>query len=217
MGILRRPSGALLFLMILAGVVYGLWRWGPSALPLIRDWTGMSTPPAVEGPAPSQALADSVIERVQTFRRGEDAEMALGGREVTSVLRYSIPGLIPSGILDPEVRFSDGRVNLGARVVMGAFPDLPDLGPILGILPDTLDVVLEASLVPFGEGESALLVHSVEASRIPIPRRLVPRILKAMGRVDRPSLPREALAVPLPAGLTSAYILTDSLILSSVP
>ena len=73
------------------------------------------------------------------------------------------------------------------------------------------------ALVPFGEEESALLVHGVEASRIPIPRRLIPEILRAIGRVDRPGLPREALAVPLPAGLGSAYILSDSLIISPVP
>jgi len=141
--------------------------------------------------------------------------MALGGREVTSLLRYSLPGLIPSGIRDPEVRLRDGRLFLFAQVVLGAFPRLPDLGPVLGILPDTLDVVLEASLVPFGEDESALMVHGLEASRIPIPRRLIPEILEAMGRVDRPGLPSEAMAIPLPAGLTSAYILTDSLVLSS--
>jgi len=143
--------------------------------------------------------------------------MALGGREVTSLLRYSLPGLIPPGIRDPEVRIREGRLFLSAQVVLGAFPSLPDLGPVLGILPDTLDVVLEASLVPFGEEESALMVHGLEASKIPIPRRLVPEILEAMGRVDRPGLPSEAMAIPLPAGLFSAYILTDSLVLSTTP
>jgi len=177
----------------------------------------MEPPPDSGGPVPSQALADSVLEEVQDFRREGQGQLALGGREVTSVLRYSLPGLIPVGISDPEVRFGDGRVHLAARVVLRDFPDLPDLGPILGILPDTLDVVLHASLVPFGEEESALLIHDLEASRIPIPRRLIPEILRAVGRVDRPGLPPEALAVPLPSGLASAYILTDSLILSSIP
>jgi hypothetical protein len=143
--------------------------------------------------------------------------MTLGGREVTSVLRYSVPGLIPSGIREPEISLEDGRVHLSAVVVLGAFPELPDLGPILGILPDTLSVELEASLMPFGPEESALLVHSLEASRIPIPRRLIPEILRAVGRVDRPGLPPEAMAVPLPVGFASAYILTDSLIISSDP
>ncbi len=213
----RSLLGKLLLLLILAGAAYGLWHWWPSVLPGIQSFSGRPASTLSHGPAPTQALADSVVERVQAFRRSGDGELALGGREVTSVLRYSIPGLIPSGIRDPNVDFGDGRVHLTARVVLSEFPDLPDLGRVLGILPDTLNVVVEAALVPFGEEESALLVHSIEASRIPIPRRLFPEILRAMGRVDRPGLPPEALAVPLPAGLESAYILTDSLILSSIP
>ena len=44
---------------------------------------------------------------------------------------------------------------------------------------------------------------------------MIPRILTAMGRTGEPGLPPEALLVPLPSGLASAYILTDSLILSN--
>ena len=141
--------------------------------------------------------------------------MVLSGLELTSVIRFSVPGLVPEGIEDPEVTLEDGRVRLKARVILASFPELPDLGPILGILPDTLNVEWEASLMPYGEVESALLVHQVEASRIPIPRRLIPDILAAMGRVDKPGLPPEAITVPLPSGLESAYVLTDSLILST--
>ena len=140
--------------------------------------------------------------------------MAMSGSGLTSVLRYSVPRLMPDGVLDPEVILEDGRVYLRAKVALRLFPDLPDLGPIIGILPDTLDVALQASLMPFGNGMATLLVHRVEASRIPLPRRMVPGILTAMGRKGRPGLPPEALLVPLPSGLGSAYILTDSLILT---
>lgn len=119
--------------------------------------------------------------------------------------------------MSPEVTLEDGRVHLRARVALAAFPDLPDLGPIVGILPDTLDVTVEASLMPFAMGKAALLVHRIEASRIPIPSRLVPQILTAMGRTDQPGLPPEAFLITLPSGLGSAYILTDSLILSHDP
>ena len=209
--------GKVLILMALVVAAYVGWLWGPAVFPRVQDWVGMSPPEVPAGPAPSAELADSVLTRVQDFREGGDGQMALSGREVTSVIRYSLPGLIPSGIRDPEVSFEEGRVHLSAQVVMGAFPRLPDLGPILGILPDTLNVELEASLMPFGQEESALLVHGVQASRIPIPRRLIPEILRAMGRVDRPGLPPEAMAVPLPTGLGAAYIQADSLIISSNP
>jgi len=217
LGCLRSILGKLVALVALVVAAYAGWIWGPAVFPRVQSWVGMSPPVEAVGPAPSAELADSVLTRVQAFREGGEGQIALGGREVTSVIRYSVPGLIPSGIRDPEVTFQDGRVHLSAQVVLAAFPRLPDLGPILGILPDTLNVKLQASLMPFGQEESALLIHSLEASRIPIPRRLIPEILRAMGRVERPGLPPEGMAVPLPTGLGAAYILTDSLIISSNP
>jgi len=104
---------------------------------------------------------------------------------------------------------------LRAEVALSAFPELPDLGPILGLLPDTLTVEVEASLMPFNSDQVALLVQSLEAGRIPVPRRLIPEILKAMGRVDHPGLPPEALTVSLPTGLGSVSILADSLVIST--
>ena len=213
----RSLPGRMVIVILLSAVVYAGWRWGPSAYPRVKEWAGLAPSPVPEGPVPTQELADSVLAQLQAFRQRGEGQIALGGREVTSVLRYSLPGLVPSGIRDPGVDLREGRLHLSAQVILSSFPELPDLGPVLGMLPDTLDVILHASLVPFGQEESALLVHGIEASRIPLPRRLIPEILRAMGRVDRPGLPPEALAVPLPAGVESAYILTDSLIISSGP
>jgi hypothetical protein len=216
-GCLKRVVGKILFLVALVAAAYAGWLWGPVVFPRVQDWMGSGSVEVPEGPGPSKELADSVLEGVRRFREDGGERMALGGREVTSVLRYTIPGLIPSGIRDLVVSFREGRVHLSAEVVLAEFPELPDLGPVLGILPDTLDVDLEASLMPFGSEESALLVHKVEASRIPIPHRLIPEILRAMGRVQRPGLPPEAMAVRLPSGMGAAYILTDSMIISPNP
>lgn len=207
--------GKAIVLMLLVAAAYAGWRWGPLFFPQVRDWLHLAPEEVEEVPEPSPELADSVVAQVQAFRRGEDGDrMALGGREVTSVLRYAVPGLVPQGVQDPSVSLEDGRVHLQARVALGDFPDLPDLGPVLGMLPDTLNVELRASVMPFGDQRAALMVQQVEASRIPLPRRMIPEILRSMGRVDEPGLPPEALTVPLPAGLSSAYILSDSLILS---
>ena len=215
-GCFRSCLGKAISLVLLLVVAYAGWRWGPAVFPRVEEWLGLETTEEALAPLPTPELADSVVDRVQAFRRsGGEGQLALGGRELTSVLRYSVPGLVPEGIKEPEVELRDGRVHLTARVVLQSFPELPDLGPVLGSLPDTLDVQVEASLLPFGPEEAALVVHALEASRIPIPRRLIPEILRAMGRVERPGLPPEALTVPLPAGLGSAYILTDSLILST--
>jgi hypothetical protein len=213
---LKGLVGKILILVGLVAAAYAGWRWGALVFPKIHELLGLSEVEEVAGPYPTPELADSVMILVQQYRRGEDrAPLALGGNELTSVLQHSLPGFVPDGIMTPEVTLRDGRVNVKARVSLQDFPELPDLGPIIGILPDTLDVGFQGSLTPFDEGRAALLIHRVEAARIPLPRRLIPEILAAMGRRDAPGLPSEAVLVPLPSGLGSAYILADSLILSN--
>ena len=214
----KRLVGRILILVALVASAYAGWRWGPQVFPRVHAWLGLSEAGEVTGPLPSPELADSVMILVQQHRRGEaSGHLALGGNELTSVLQHALPGFVPDGIMTPEVTLQDGRVNVRARVALDAFPELPDLGPLIGMLPDTLDVGFHGSLTPFGDGEAALLVHSLEAARIPLPRRLIPEILDAMGRENVPGLPREAVLVPLPSGLGTAYILADSLILSNDP
>jgi hypothetical protein len=217
-GWIKKFFGRVFVLLLLVAAAYAGWRWGPAVFPRVHEWLGLNSADETEGPAASPELADSVLERVRVFRRGEGpSHLPLGGSELTSVLRYSIPELVPEGVNAPEVAVRDGRVYVRARVALSSFPELPDLGPILGILPDTLDVALEAALMPFGDGSAALLVDEVEAAKIPLPKRLIPEILNALGRTDQPGLPPEAVLIPLPSGLGSAYILTDSLILSRDP
>lgn len=214
-GCLRSCTGRVALLLLLVAAAYVGWRWGPAVFPRVEEWLGGEPVETAEEPSPTPELADSVLGRVQAFREAPgEGRLALGGREITSVLRYTVPGLIPRGVQEPVVRLRDDRVDLRARVSLGSFPELPDLGPVMGMLPDTVDVELEASLMPFGSEEAALLVHGLEASRIPLPRRMIPEILSAIGRAERAGLPPDALAVPLPAGVSSAYILSDSLILT---
>jgi len=213
---LRSCFGKLVTLVLLVVAAYVGWVWGPVVFPQVQEWLGLTTEEESEDLEPSPELADSVLAKVQAFRRGEIGDrLALGGKDLTSVMRYSVPGLFPEGASKPLVSLEAGRVHLQAEVALSSFPDLPDLGPILGILPDTLRVDVEASLIPFDSEQVALLVQKLEVGRIPLPRRMIPEILKAMGRVDYPGLPPEALTIPLPPGLKSVYILADSLVIST--
>ena len=217
-GFFKGLFGKVVTLILLVAAAYAGWQWGPEVFPRVHEWLGFTGGGESSEVVSSQEIADSVLALVQGFQRGDGPDpLVLGDSELTSVLRYSVLGLVPEGVLSPEVMLEEGRVRIRARVALGAFPELPDLGSIIGFLPDTLDVALQASLMPFGDGKAALLVNRLEASRIPLPRRLIPEILTAMGRMDQPGLPPEALLVPLPPGLGSAYILTDSLILSNDP
>jgi hypothetical protein len=213
---LRSCFGKLVVLVLLVVAAYAGWVWGPAVFPRVQEWLGLASAEDTAEMDTSPELADSVVNRVQAFRRGEGGDrMTLSGRELTSVLRHSIPGLIPEGASDPSVRLEEGKIRLRADVALSAFPELPDLGPILGMLPDTLAVEVEASVLPFGAQEVAVLVEKVEAGRIPLPGRLIPEILEAMGRAESPGLPPEGLMVPLPPGLASAYLVEDSLVLSA--
>lgn len=160
-----------ILVILLVAAAYAGWRWGPEVFPKVHERLGLGGGEMASEAASSPALADSVMARVQEFRRGEGpSQLALGAAELTSILRYSLPDLMPLGVVDPEVRVKDGRVYFRSRVALASFPDLPDLGPILGILPDSLDVDLQAAMMPFGDGKAALLVHRIEASGFPSQR-----------------------------------------------
>ncbi len=215
-GCLKKMVSRIFFLFMLILAAYAGWRWGPEVFPRIEGWIHRSATGTVPAADPTPELANAVVSQVQALRRGEGlSRIALGDREITSVLRYSAPGIVPAGVDSPEVQLAGDKVRVRARVALASFPDLPDLGPVLGVLPDTVDVVLEGSLMPFGEGKAALLINHLETSRIPMPGRLIPQILMAMGRVQENGLPPEALLISLPSGVGTAYILGDSLILSN--
>jgi hypothetical protein len=165
---------------------------------------------------PSPELAEAALDRFERFLRGELGDrLSLSAVEVVSVIRYSAPGIVPGGVSGVEVEFDDGIVALSARVLVEAFPGLPNLDGILGFLPDTVSVTIEGHLAPLDEGAIALVVHGVYASFIPVPLPdgMTPKILMALGRRSRPGLPGDALPFSLPDGVGSAHVLRDRLIL----
>ena len=165
----------------------------------------------------SPELAEATISRFEAFRRGEVGnEMALSSAEIESVLLYSVPGTLPDGITEPRVEIAGGALTLTARVAVEAFRTLPDLDTLLGLLPDTIDVSVQGTLAPLEEERwEALVVHDVKAAFIPLPDPLIPEVLEALGREDVAGLAGDAIAIPLPSGLHTAYILRDSLVLVS--
>jgi hypothetical protein len=199
----------LLFAAAFAG-----WRWGPTFFPRVQGWF-VEEEGTVEV-LPSPELAEAALDRFERFRRGEAGDqLSLSATEVSSVIRYSAPGMVPGGVSGPIVEFQDGLVTLIARVAVEAFPGLPSLDGILGFLPDTVSISIEGALAPLNEGGIALVVHGVRASFIPVPLPdgMTPKILTALGRRSTTGLPEDALAFPLPDGVGSAHVLRNRLIL----
>jgi len=161
-------------------------------------------------------MAEAALDRFERFRNGEGGtELSLSATEVASVIRYSAPGLSPSGVADPDVEFRDGRVILSGRIAVAAFPGLPALDGVLGFLPDTVPLSIHGTLAPLDENRISLVVYGVGASFIPVPLPdgMIPRILTALGRAGREGLPDDALSFSLPDGVQSAHVVRDRLIL----
>ena len=206
-------KASLVGLLVAAG--FAGWRWGPEFFPGMQGWFGEEEEVVVEV-LPSPELADATLDRFERFRRGElGDQLSLSAVEIESVIRYSAPGMVPGGVSGVDVEFHDGVVRLTARVLVEAFPGLPNLDGILGFLPDTVSVSIEGALVPLDEDAIALVVHGVYASFIPVPLPdgMTPKILVALGRRSREGLPEDALPFSLPDGVRSVHVLRDRLIL----
>jgi hypothetical protein len=209
----------ILFGVVLILVAYAGFRWGTAVFPGIERALGIDpTAPAVPEAQATPELAERTLDLFERFRAGEAGDrLVLGGTELSAVVRYSLPGIVPRGITAPTIELDKGRVRLSARVAVEAFPDLPRLDQIIGLLPDTILIEIRGSLVPLDQRHMALLVDRLQAARIPIPTRLVAEVLKAFGRSRPASLPDDALEVPLPDGLRSAFVQRDSLVLLADP
>ena len=217
-----RALKRLLAVVVLVAVAYAGFRWGPLVFPPLERALGLHHQPAFvpapeeggAGVGPSAELADATLDRFERFRRGGSGDhLSLSGPELSSVVRYSLPGIVPPGVADPTVELVSGRVRLKARVATSAFPRLPRLDQIIGMLPDTVLIEIEGSLVPQDQATMALLVDKVQAAHVPIPKSMVAEVLKALGRQPSPTLPSDALPVPIPDGVKSVYVQRDSLVL----
>ena len=205
----------ILVAVVLILVAYAGFRWGPAVFPGIERALGIDpTVPAVPKAQPTPELAEQTLDLFEQFRAGEAGDrLMLGGNELSAVLRYSLPGIVPRGITALTIELHRGRVHLSARVAAEAFPELPRLDQIIGLLPDTILIEVRGSLVPLDQRRLALLVDRLQVARIPVPARLVAEVLKAFGQSRPASLPDDAIEVPLPDGLRSVFVQRDSLVM----
>lgn len=209
-GCLRRAGAGVILLVLLAGAWYfrsdlvGLWQRFASR-----------NEPATASPALAEHAEEKLLELHDEDGSGR---VALTEPELQSLLRYRLASGLPAYVLSPTVRLGDGRVRVEARVPMDqvrGLPGVPGSGEIVDMLPDTTDVEARGHLIPLSEGRVALSVDEVSAAKIPLPERVIPALLRQMGRVDEPGLPETALAVSLPPGAARAYVHQDSLVFLS--
>jgi hypothetical protein len=206
--------GRLLALLLLLVLVVLAWRWGPDAWERLSDSVGREE---TEAPRSSPGMAEAVVERLTELLEGDadtDVEMSFSGEEMESLLRYELVGYLPEGVSDPTVRIRDGELTLGLRLAAERIPAIPELEQIRGFFPDTVPVQIRGRVLALEGSEAGFLVHRIDAAGLPIPRRFFPRILQGLTLVERPDLPPEAVAFPLPARIRTVRVEGDRLVLT---
>lgn len=160
---------------------------------------------------PSPELAEKADKKLRDLKAGKVTRVALSQRELQSLLQYKYRALLPAFVDSPEVALKGEEIEVKARVPVDRLPKVSELGEAASFLPDTAEVGVTGKFLPLRSGRVALAVDEVKAARIPLPHRLVPGALRKLGRKDEPGLPSDAMAVPLPPGVTGAYVRSDSL------
>ena len=208
-GCLRRVIGLVIVLAIIAGIYLFRGRikdeW--------RAMRGLRETPEVASPE----LGGVASDKIEQLRSGRTDRVALGQVELQSLVQYKYAGLLPAFAQDPHVELDGDQIKLRVRIPLDKMPDIKGLGDAAAFLPDTTEVEMTGSLIPFGDNRTAFGVDAVEAARIPLPSRMINEGLRRVGRRNEPGLPGDAIAITLPPGVKSAYIRNDSLIFLAAP
>lgn len=169
-------------------------------------------------------VAATMVDRVQLFRTGNAGDrMTLDGPELTALLRHAASGLLPPGISAPRVRIMGSEVRLDARASRDALSASADLGSVIDLLPDTLDVTLRGRVIRNGPGGFAFQIEHARVSQIPLPGGVISAIVAELPGGLAQGVPARqtsdtvrgvpAIQLPWPHGITSALVRDGVLVL----
>lgn len=198
-------AGGFALVATLSLVWFGVPATSPTPAGVTAGDTERDPSPAVDA-----TLSQQTVERFRGFRAGLSGErMTLRGSELTALLKFAAPGLVPAGVLDPRVSVVDGRVVVDARVVTAALPGSSRLSRLVEELADTVDVHVVGSLVQSPSGDLVYHVEEARAGRVPLPAHTVQGVLEAMSS----EAPKGALTVPWPADVGDVSVLADRIVI----
>ncbi|HUG41399.1 MAG TPA: hypothetical protein VMM12_13005 [Longimicrobiales bacterium] len=166
--------------------------------------------------AVSPAIAARADEKLATLGTADGpTSVGLTESEVQSLIEYRWSGFLPQDVVGPKVELSDGRVSLEASVATARFARIDELRDIMVFLPDTAGLRAVGRFVPLDKDHVALEVHELGAGSIPVPSQLIPSVLSRFRGSSAPGLAPNAVAVPLPPGLSNVFVSGDSLVFVS--
>ncbi|MGH7578018.1 MAG: hypothetical protein ACREM1_23215 [Longimicrobiales bacterium] len=203
-------------LAVIAGVLVVGWL---NRDQIERVWRSVRV--EVDAPASDSAVSPEAAQRAQdkltALETGRDDRVALGEDELQSLIQYRYSQMLPIFTDTPRITLEDSVIRLRARLPVDKLPRVNELGQIAALLPDTTEIAVTGAVLPLGRGRVALAVEQMSAADIPLPRQMVPAVLRQLGRKDQPGVPDNAVGVPLPPGAGGAYIERDSLVLLARP
>nr|PZN90725.1 MAG: hypothetical protein DIU52_07055 [bacterium] len=206
-GCLRR----LFVLAVLFAAGAAVWHFRGAIVDGWRQLRGAREGAPLRTSAELAAAAESKLAALGSNSAPE--RVTLTEAELQSLVDYRLSGALPGFVASPRVRLRDGRIRIEARLMTRRLPDLPELGDFAAFIPDTTDITATGQLIPLGPGRVGLSVAGISVAGVPLPDRLIPLILRRLGRADEAGLPADAFALPLPAGATAAYVHGDSMVL----
>ncbi len=212
---MRRALGGcmrrLLVLAIVAAAGAAAWHFRDAIVDGWRELRGAREGAPLRASAELAEAAESKLAALNS--RGAPERVTLTEVELQSLVDYRLSSALPGFLASPRVRLRDGRFRIEARVMTRRLPDLPELGDFAAFIPDTTDVAATGQLIPLRPGRVGISVAGISVAGVPLPERMIPPILRRLGRTEEEGLPSDAFAVPLPAGATAAYVHGDSLVL----
>ena len=211
---LRRLAARICVTAAVIVAAYGGWKWGDGLFPRVESRLGIGTGSAAADEVTPE-LAGATMRKIEAFRDSGEGELRLGSVEVSSVLRYTMPGMLPDGVVNAQVAFDEDRLQIEATVLPARMeiPEIAGWVGIAGMFPDTVPVSVSASLTRFGERRSILLIQGILVQGVALPETAFPEILEALGRAEVSGLPASAILVPEVAGLGTAFIRDGTLVL----
>jgi hypothetical protein len=208
---MRGCVGRVLVLLLVAGGAVLAWHNRDQ----LREAFDRSRGRTVEVSPELAAQADSKL--AELGEGGGLSRVALTASELQSLIEYRWGGLLPPDVGDPRVGLDNGRVTLEANVATARFARVSGMRDIVGFLPDTAGLRAVGTFVPMDNGQVGLEVHELSAASIPLPRQLIPPILARFPGAGDPSLPSNAIVIPLPPGIRTIFVSGDSMVFIANP
>lgn len=189
--------------VLLLGVALA-WVFRDSLLQLVHrpiEYTEVSPEAA--------SAAEAKLERL----RDEGDTVRLSEVELASLLRYRVAEQYPDLLQNPSAAMSGDTLRIGGRIPTERLPELGELEPVRAFLPDTTRIDIAGRLLTHEPGRAAIEIEEVAIAGIPIPQRYYASVLDRLGRRDEPGLAENALAFPLPSGVSAAWVEQGLLVL----